>query len=69
MEGRRTSSSGCLMASAALTSFSFSTGQSRKAPPEAVRIMRRRPPSGSPWMHWKMACACASVPFNSHYEL
>lgn len=43
------------MASAALTSFSFSTGQSLKAPPEAVRMMRRSPPSGSPWMHWKMA--------------
>ncbi len=47
---------GCLTASAAVTSLSLSTGQSRKAPPEAVRMIRRRPPSGSPCRHWKIAC-------------
>ena len=46
---------GCFRASATLTVFSFSTGQSRKAPPEAVRMILRRPFSGKPCMHWKMA--------------
>lgn len=38
-----------------VTSFSFSTGQSRNAPPEAVSTMRLKPPSGIPWMHWNRA--------------
>ncbi|KAG0606341.1 hypothetical protein M758_9G133300 [Ceratodon purpureus] len=42
---------GCFRASATLTSFSFSTGQSLNAPPEAVRMIRLNPPLGSPWMH------------------
>lgn len=46
---------GCLRASSTFTIASFSTGQSRNAPPEAVRIMRRNPRSGTPWRHWKMA--------------
>ena len=46
---------GWFRASATVTSASFSTGQSRNDPPEAVRMIRRMPPSGRPWRHWKMA--------------
>mmetsp|Transcript_94 Transcript_94/g.253 ORF Transcript_94/g.253 Transcript_94/m.253 type:complete len:209 (+) Transcript_94:597-1223(+) len=46
---------GCLRASATVTFLSWSTSQSLKAPPEAVRMIRRMPSSGSPWMHWKIA--------------
>mmetsp|Transcript_210 Transcript_210/g.921 ORF Transcript_210/g.921 Transcript_210/m.921 type:complete len:232 (-) Transcript_210:136-831(-) len=53
---------GCVVALACSASGSLaaisricSSSKSRKAPPEAVRIIRRRPPSGMPWMHWKSA--------------
>mmetsp|Transcript_9984 Transcript_9984/g.31281 ORF Transcript_9984/g.31281 Transcript_9984/m.31281 type:complete len:213 (+) Transcript_9984:663-1301(+) len=53
---------GCVVALACSAAGSFcamnfisSSPKSRKAPPEAVRMMRRSPPSGRPWMHWKSA--------------
>ena len=46
---------GCLRASATLTSLNLSIGQSRKAPPDAVRIIRFRAPGGNPCKHWKIA--------------
>jgi hypothetical protein len=42
---------GCLVASATVTVFSFSTGHSLKAPPLAVRMMRLNPPGGRPCPH------------------
>mmetsp|Transcript_690 Transcript_690/g.1482 ORF Transcript_690/g.1482 Transcript_690/m.1482 type:complete len:309 (+) Transcript_690:752-1678(+) len=42
-----------------LNSSSFD--RSRKAPPEAVRITRRKPPSGTPWRHWKIALCSLSA--------
>mmetsp|Transcript_33644 Transcript_33644/g.43190 ORF Transcript_33644/g.43190 Transcript_33644/m.43190 type:complete len:230 (-) Transcript_33644:252-941(-) len=38
-----------------------STSQSRKAPPEAVRMIRRRAPGGKPWRDWKMALCSESA--------
>mmetsp|Transcript_46879 Transcript_46879/g.135082 ORF Transcript_46879/g.135082 Transcript_46879/m.135082 type:complete len:217 (-) Transcript_46879:324-974(-) len=40
---------------------SSSLVKSRKAPPDAVRITLRRPPSGTPWRHWKMALCSLSA--------
>mmetsp|Transcript_10531 Transcript_10531/g.22199 ORF Transcript_10531/g.22199 Transcript_10531/m.22199 type:complete len:305 (+) Transcript_10531:293-1207(+) len=40
---------------------SSSLVKSRKAPPEAVKMTRRRPPSGTPWRHWKMALCSLSA--------
>mmetsp|Transcript_20471 Transcript_20471/g.30325 ORF Transcript_20471/g.30325 Transcript_20471/m.30325 type:complete len:213 (-) Transcript_20471:206-844(-) len=37
------------------SSNSSSFEKSRNAPPEAVKMMRRSPPSGTPCKHWKMA--------------
>jgi len=65
---------GCLIASATVTVLSFSTGHSRKAPPLAVRMMRRSPPGGNPWHRspshvprrrsrgWEPLCAVAETP-------
>mmetsp|Transcript_35696 Transcript_35696/g.90036 ORF Transcript_35696/g.90036 Transcript_35696/m.90036 type:complete len:339 (+) Transcript_35696:777-1793(+) len=52
---------GCLIASSTRTSFSVSTGRSRNAPPLAVRMIRRRPSSGRPWMHWNSALCSLSA--------
>mmetsp|Transcript_21499 Transcript_21499/g.43545 ORF Transcript_21499/g.43545 Transcript_21499/m.43545 type:complete len:262 (-) Transcript_21499:120-905(-) len=38
-----------------LSAISSSVAKSRKAPPEAVRMMRRSAPGGTPCRHWKMA--------------
>mmetsp|Transcript_20478 Transcript_20478/g.50900 ORF Transcript_20478/g.50900 Transcript_20478/m.50900 type:complete len:314 (+) Transcript_20478:768-1709(+) len=40
---------------------SSSLDKSRKAPPEAVRMTRRKPPSGTPCRHWKMALCSLSA--------
>ncbi len=40
---------------------SSSLEKSRKAPPEAVRITRRKPPWGTPCRHWKMALCSLSA--------
>ena len=46
---------GCFRASATLTSLSLSTGQSRNAPPDAVKMILFKAPGGNPCRHWKMA--------------
>mmetsp|Transcript_1093 Transcript_1093/g.3085 ORF Transcript_1093/g.3085 Transcript_1093/m.3085 type:complete len:224 (-) Transcript_1093:89-760(-) len=53
---------GCVLAflrthsgSSAFLARSSSAVKSRKAPPEAVRMTRRRASGGTPWRHWKIA--------------
>mmetsp|Transcript_2009 Transcript_2009/g.7569 ORF Transcript_2009/g.7569 Transcript_2009/m.7569 type:complete len:253 (+) Transcript_2009:1721-2479(+) len=39
----------------------WESSTSRKAPPDAVRMILLRAPSGRPWMHWKMALCSESA--------
>lgn len=44
-----------------LTVLNFSFGQSRNAPPDAVRIIFFSPPGGKPCRHWKIALCSESA--------
>ena len=52
---------GCFRASAGVACWRPSSGQSRNAPPLAVRMIRLTLELGWPWMHWKTALCSLST--------